>query len=128
MIYGIGTDIVSVSRIEQALKRHGARFSARILTDSELKDLPNLKDPERFIAKRFAAKEAFSKAIGLGMRMPMAWQRMGIGHDERGKPIMLYHPELQTYIDTEGITTGHVSITDEKDYAIAFVVLEKGTS
>ena len=75
-MYGIGTDIVSVSRIEQALKRQGSRFPERILTDSELKDFQNLRDPERFIAKRFAAKEAFSKAIGLGMRMPMAWQRI----------------------------------------------------
>lgn len=127
MIYGIGTDIVSVSRIEQAMKRHGARFSERILMDSELIDLQQLKDPERFIAKRFAAKEAFSKAIGLGMKMPMTWQRMGIGHDDLGKPIMLYHPELKAYLDAQGITVGHVSITDEKDYAVAFVVLEKGS-
>ena len=127
MIFGIGTDIVSVSRIDEAMQRHGPAFAKRILTELELSELQNLKEPQRFVAKRFAAKEAFSKAIGLGMKLPMTWQRMGIGHDELGKPLMLFHPELQAYMDAQKITAGHISITDEKDYAAAFVVLERAS-
>jgi holo-[acyl-carrier protein] synthase len=124
VIYGIGTDIVSVGRIEAALARHGERFPQRILSDAEMKEFVARKDPARFLAKRFAAKEAFSKALGLGMHMPMAWRRMGVGHDRRGKPLIVCHPELDAYVRAQGIGNGHISITDERDHAIAFVVLE----
>lgn len=125
MIYGIGTDIVSVSRIEAALARHGERFPQRILSEAELAEFARRKDPARFLAKRFAAKEAFSKALGLGMRMPMAWRRMGVGHDRRGKPLIVCHPELDAYVKAQGVSGGHISITDERDHAVAFVVLEQ---
>lgn len=125
MIFGIGTDIVSVSRIRDALSRHGERFPQRILSDAEMIEFVMKKDPVRFLAKRFAAKEAFSKALGLGMTMPMSWRRMGVGHDGRGKPILVYHPELAAYVESVGITAGHISITDEDDHAVAFVVLEQ---
>lgn len=124
MIYGIGTDIVSVGRIEAALARHGDRFPQRILNDAELTEFLAIKDRARFLAKRFAAKEAFSKALGLGMRMPMAWRRMGVGHDRRGKPLIICHPELDGYMKAKGVGAGHISITDERDHALAFVVLE----
>lgn len=124
MIYGIGADIVSVSRVEAALRRHGERFPRRILSDDELAEFANRKDPVRFLAKRFAAKEAFSKALGLGMRMPMTWRRMGVGHDARGKPLIVCHGELDVYLKASGIGAGHISITDELDHAMAFVVLE----
>ena len=124
MIYGIGTDIVSVSRIETALRRHGERFPQRILDAAELSEFGRKRDPVRFLAKRFAAKEAFSKALGLGMRMPMTWRRMGVGHDALGKPIINCHPELAAYAKALGIGAGHISITDERDHAMAFVVLE----
>ena len=125
MIYGIGTDIVSVSRVEAALARHGARFPQRILSDAEMAEFVARKDPARFLAKRFAAKEAFSKALGLGMHMPMAWRRMGVGHDRRGKPLIVCDPELDAYVRAQGIGEGHISITDERDHAMAFVVLER---
>lgn len=124
MIYGIGTDIVSVARIRTALGRFGERFPERILSDSELAEFARKKDPARFLAKRFAAKEAFSKALGLGMRLPMAWRRMGVGHDVRGKPIIVCHPELGDFMRAQGVGEGHISITDEHDHAVAFVVLE----
>ncbi|MES2355454.1 MAG: holo-ACP synthase [Pseudomonadota bacterium] len=125
MIYGIGTDIVSVSRIRQAFSRHGERFPQRILSVAELIDFAGKRDQVRFLAKRFAAKEAFSKALGLGMRMPMTWRNMGVGHDARGKPIIVCNPELQAYMESVGISLGHISITDEQDHAVAFVILER---
>ena len=125
MIYGIGTDIVSISRIREALSRHGERFPQRILSEAEIVEFAGKKDPVRFLAKRFAAKEAFSKALGLGMTMPMSWRRMAVGHDARGKPILVYHPELAAYVTSVGIIAGHISITDEHDHAVAFVVLEQ---
>ena len=124
MIYGIGTDIVSVSRIRQVLSRHGERFPRRILSDAEFAEFTAKKDPVRFLAKRFAAKEALSKALGLGMNMPMSWRRMTVGHDTRGKPIIVYHPELEAYVKSIGVVGGHISIADEEDHAMAFVVLE----
>ncbi len=124
MIYGIGTDMISVSRIELVWRRHGERFAQRILNDFELAEFACRKDPVRFLAKRFVAKEAFSKALGLGMRMPMAWRRMGVDHDVWGKPIIICHPELEDYLKTNGIGVGHISITDEVGHAVAFVVLE----
>ncbi|HVK54367.1 MAG TPA: holo-ACP synthase [Burkholderiales bacterium] len=125
MIYGIGTDIVSVSRIADVFSRHGERFPQRILSEAEFAEFTRKKDQVRFLAKRFAAKEAFSKALGLGMNMPMSWRRMGVGHDARGKPIIVCSPELDEYVKSIGVSMGHISITDEKDYAMAFVVLEK---
>lgn len=128
MIYGIGADIVSVGRIEAALARHGERFPKRILSDAEMEEFIVCKDPARFLAKRFAAKEAFSKALGLGIHMPMTWPRMGVGHDRRGKPLIVCHPELEAYVRAQGIGDGHISITDERDHAVAFVVLERAAA
>ena len=95
MIYGIGTDVVSVDRIRKVLLRFGERFAERILSDSELAEFAHKRDPVRFLAKRFAAKEAFSKALGVGMRMPMAWRRMGVGHDSRGKPLIICNARVE---------------------------------
>jgi holo-[acyl-carrier protein] synthase len=125
MIYGIGTDIVSVERIRKVLTRFGERFAERILSDSELAEFASKRDPVRFLAKRFAAKEAFSKALGVGMRMPMAWRRMGVGHDHRGKPIIVCNAELGDFMRARGVGEGHISLTDEHDHAVAFVVLER---
>jgi holo-[acyl-carrier protein] synthase len=124
MIYGIGTDVVSVDRIRKVLLRFGERFAERILSDSELAEFAHKRDPVRFLAKRFAAKEAFSKALGVGMRMPMAWRRMGVGHDSRGKPLIVCNAELGEFMRARGVGEGHISIADEQDHAVAFVVLE----
>lgn len=124
MIYGIGADIVEVSRIEQALKRHGTVFARRLLTEAEFTEFQQSHTQARFLAKRFAAKEAFAKALGTGIRAPATMQNIGISHDDLGKPVLILAPMLQALIAEKNITSQHVSISDEKALAVAFVVLE----
>ena len=125
MIYGIGTDIIAVHRIERALNQFGRRFAERILAPQELIEFDKHKMKNRFLAKRFAAKEAFSKAMGTGIRKPVTWCYIAVGHDMRGKPVIDAHPDLQGRMGELGIVASHVSITDEQDTAVAFVVLEQ---
>lgn len=132
MIYGIGTDILQISRVEAALQRHGDRFAEKILGPEELKKYYSRKAKVeirglRFLATRFAAKEAFSKAIGLGMRMPMTWRSAQIINALSGQPILVTHDALADWMREQGLTA-RVSITDEADYAVAFVIVEKNIS
>ena len=132
MIYGIGTDICDVRRIRASLDRHGERFAHRILSDAELAQWRerSARWPERgvrFLATRFSAKEAFSKAIGLGMRMPMSWRRCEILNLPSGQPHIVLHGDLQRWFAEKGLQA-HVSITDESDYAASFVIVEKVTT
>lgn len=129
MIYGIGTDIIQIGRIEAALDRHGDRFAERILGDDELRKYHERRGKVeargvRFVATRFAAKEAFSKAIGLGMRMPMSWRAMQTLNAPGGRPIVVTSGVLTQFMEQHGLTA-QVSITDEVDYAVAFVIVEK---
>lgn len=129
MIYGIGTDIIQIARIEAALGRHGDRFAERILGSEELQKYHRRKAKVearglRFLATRFAAKEAFSKAIGLGIHMPMTWRAMQTLNAPSGKPIVVTSGKLEQYMQENGLTA-QVSITDETDYAVAFVIVEK---
>lgn len=129
MIYGIGTDIIQIDRIEAALGRHGDRFAERILGAEELQKYHRRKAKVearglRFLATRFAAKEAFSKAIGLGIHMPMTWRAMQTLNAPSGKPIVVTSGKLEQYMQENGLTA-QVSITDETDYAVAFVIVEK---
>lgn len=124
MIYGIGTDIVEVSRIEDSLARFGDAFAHRILTLPEWLAYQESNIKPRFLAKRFAAKEAFSKALGTGLRPPATFQNIGVTHDDLGKPILDFAPELQEHLDQLGIHFQHLSLSDEKALAVAFVVLE----
>ena len=131
MIYGIGTDICDIRRIRAALDRNGERFAARILSDAEL-DLwrtRTAKVPERgvrYLATRFSAKEAFSKAIGLGMRMPMTWRLCEIAKAPSGKPSVVLRGVLKDWFEAKGLTA-EVSLSDETDYAVSFVVVERKT-
>jgi holo-[acyl-carrier protein] synthase len=125
MIFGIGTDIVEVSRIEDSLARFGDAFAQRILTEQEWLSFQQSKTQARFLAKRFAAKEAFAKALGTGLRDPATFQNIGVAHDDLGKPVLDLSPVLQTFLDKKGIVQQHLSISDEKALAAAFVVLEK---
>ena len=125
MIYGIGTDIVEPSRIARSLKRYGDRFAKRILTDEEWSEYTHSAKPAKFLANRFAAKEAFSKAMGTGLRHPVSLNYIGINHDALGKPYFQFHPELDQMIKNKGIVNHHLSISDESSLACAFVVLEK---
>ena len=129
MIYGIGTDIIQISRIEAALARNGDRFAEKILGPEELDKYHRRKSKVeargiRFLASRFAAKEAFSKAIGLGMRMPMAWRAVQTLNAPSGKPVIVTSGALKAHMESQG-WTAQVSITDEDEYAVAFVIVEK---
>jgi len=124
MIFGIGTDIVEVSRIEDSLARFGNAFAERILNEMEWQSYMQSNTPSRFLAKRFAAKEAFAKALGTGLRGPATFQNIGVTHDDLGKPVLDIAGELQTLLDSKGIRFMHLSVSDEKNLAAAFVVLE----
>lgn len=124
MIFGIGTDIVEVSRIEASINEFGDTFAQRILAESELASYQQSHIKARFLAKRFAAKEAFSKALGTGLRAPATFQNISVSHDGLGKPILVLAAELQAFMQDKNITHTHISISDEKNLAAAFVVLE----
>lgn len=124
MIYGIGTDIVEVTRIESSITQFGDDFAKRILAESELVSYAESQIKARFLAKRFAAKEAFSKALGTGLRAPCSFQNIAVSHDALGKPILLLADDLQTFLQCKRIKHTHISISDEKNLAAAFVVLE----
>jgi holo-[acyl-carrier-protein] synthase len=128
MIYGIGTDICDIRRIRSSLARHGERFAAKILSDAELKMYRSRSQrwPERgirFVATRFSAKEAFSKAVGLGMRMPMTWRHCEIAKLPSGQPTVVLHGELKSWFEAKGLRA-HITVTDEVDYAASFCVVE----
>ncbi|QDL38867.1 holo-ACP synthase [Rhodoferax sediminis] len=129
MIYGIGTDICDVRRIRASVERHGERFAQKILSDVEFATWTarSARWPERgirYLATRFSAKEAFSKAIGLGMRLPMSWRLCEVGKLASGKPCIVLHGGLKTWFESQGLSA-HVSVTDETDYAASFCVVEK---
>lgn len=129
MIYGIGTDICDVRRIRASLERHGERFAGKILSDGELATwrARSARWPDRglrYLATRFSAKEAFSKAVGLGMRMPMTWRLCEVGKLASGQPVIVLHGVLKEWFDARGLAA-HVSVTDETDYAASFVVVEQ---
>ena len=131
MIFGIGTDICDVRRIRASLDRHGERFAQKILSDGEMKTWRerSARWPDRgvsFLATRFSAKEAFSKAIGMGMRMPMTWRNCEIAKAASGKPFIVLHGALKAWFDERNLSA-HVSVTDETDYAASFVVIEQKT-
>ncbi|WP_430795449.1 holo-ACP synthase [Achromobacter spanius] len=128
-IAGIGMDLLRIDRIERALARHGDRFAEKILGVEELQKFHarRARDPVRglrFLATRFAAKEAFSKAIGLGMRMPMTWRRVQTLNAPGGRPVLVIAPELLDWYE-QRFGAAHVSITDESDMAAAYVVVER---
>ena len=129
MIYGIGTDICDIRRIKAALERSGERFALKVLSDAEFKvwKARSARWPERgvrYLATRFSAKEAFSKAIGLGMRMPMTWRLCEISKMASGKPEIVLHGGLKDWFTEKGLTA-HITVTDESDYAASFCIVEK---
>ncbi|RJG27118.1 holo-ACP synthase [Massilia cavernae] len=127
MIYGIGTDIVQISRIEAALARNGDRFAEKILGPEELVKFHSRRAKVearglRFLATRFSAKEAFSKAIGLGMRMPMTWRSAQMLNAPGGKPVIVCSGALGEFMRAHRLSA-QVSISDEADYGVAFVIV-----
>ncbi len=128
MVYGIGTDICDVRRIRASVERHGERFAEKVLSEGELAVFRRRSErwPDRglrFLATRFSAKEAFSKAIGLGLRMPMTWRSCEIANLPSGQPVIVLHGELKTWFEAKGLRA-QVSVTDETDYAASFVIVE----
>ena len=124
MIFGIGTDIVECARMEKMWARYGKRFAERLLSGRELPELDTQVNPARFLAKRFAAKEAFAKAVGSGLRHPVSLSRISVTHDGLGKPVLQFDEVLRTYLAQLGISGHHLSISDERNMVVAFVVLE----
>lgn len=127
-IYGIGTDVCDVRRIRATLERRGERFAHTVLTPNELATWQQrtARWPERglrYLATRFSAKEAFSKAIGLGMRMPMSWRRCEIAKLPSGQPVIVLHGELKEWFEAKRLKA-HITVTDESDYAASFCVVE----
>lgn len=131
MIHGIGTDICDIRRVTATFERQGERFARKVLSDAEFAvwQRRSVRWPQRglrYLATRFSAKEAFSKAIGLGMRMPMSWRLCEITNLPSGQPVIVLHGGLKTWFEAQGLSV-HVTVTDETDYAASFVVVEKNT-
>jgi len=131
MILGIGTDVVEVRRIEAAVARHGARFAQRILGPRELvvHAVRSARSPQRgmlYLATRFAAKEAISKALGLGMREPMYWRAAQIVNSSSGRPEVVADGALAQYLQQRHIRL-HVSVSDLDDLALAYAIAETDT-
>jgi len=124
MIYGVGTDVVEIERIRKALERFGDRFARRILCESELKRFQSHRLPANYLAKRFAAKEAFTKALGTGIHAPANWQGLWVANLRSGKPVLGFTDALKEYMKKKGVTAAHVSLSDEKGVAFATVILE----
>jgi len=129
LIYGIGTDICDIRRIRSSLERYGERFVRKVLSDAEYASWQqrSARWPERgvrFLATRFSAKEAFSKAIGLGMRMPMTWRACEVAKLPSGQPIIVLHGALKNWFEERNLSVD-VSVTDASDYAASFCVVEK---
>jgi holo-[acyl-carrier protein] synthase len=129
MIVGIGTDVVSIERIAGVLARHGERFVNRVLTPDERVRYERTNDRAKpgHLAKRWAAKEAFAKAIGTGIHPPFTWQSITVGRDAKGKPLVVPNDQMAKHLKSMGVTDSHVSLTDDAGVAVAFVVLERLT-
>lgn len=123
MIYGIGTDIVAVRRLQEMWERHGDKALDKLLAPQEIVEFAVTADKGRFLAKRFAAKEAFAKALGTGVRPPAVLPAIAVGHDDLGKPVLVFHGQLEKMLENRKLKA-HLSLSDEADYAIAYVILE----
>ena len=129
MIYGIGTDIVQISRMQEALARNGERFAEKILGPEELAIFRQRKALVearglRYLATRFAAKEAFSKAVGMGMRDPMNWHAVQTLNNNQGQPVVQANGNMLQWMQERSLRA-RISVSDETDYAIAFVIIEQ---
>ena len=124
MIYGVGTDVVEIARIEQALERFGERFARRILCAPELERFRRHRLPANYLAKRFAAKEAFTKALGTGIQAPANWHGVWVRNLPSGKPVLEFSDALTKLLSQRKIASSHLSLTDERGIAMATVILE----
>ncbi|MEZ9059436.1 holo-ACP synthase [Vibrio pelagius] len=123
-VVGLGTDIAEIERVEKALARSGEAFAERILSEVELEQFHSLKQKGRFLAKRFAAKEAASKALGTGIAMGVTFHDFQVANDEHGKPVLTLHNKAQKLAANLGVSSIHITISDERHYAVATVLFE----
>jgi holo-[acyl-carrier protein] synthase len=124
VIFGVGTDVVEIGRIEKALGRWGERFARRILCEPELKRFLGHRQPASYLAKRFAAKEAFTKALGTGIKAPANWHGVWVTNQASGKPELQFSEPLKKTLSSRGISRAHLSLADERGVAVATVILE----
>lgn len=124
MILGTGVDIVAIERIERSWSRFHERFAQRILHPKEMHDFRCNRDPARFLAKRFAVKEAFSKALGTGFRHGLSFTHIAVTHDALGKPELHYEQVAETMAQRLKVQRAHMSLSDEQTHVVAFVILE----
>ena len=124
MILGTGTDLIDIRRIERALARFGHRFARRVLVDDEYQCYCTHARPAHYVAKRFAAKEAFSKAMGTGIRFPVTWHNVSVANEHSGRPYLQFSEPLAALLAERGIRRAHLSLSDEIEMASAFVILE----
>jgi holo-[acyl-carrier protein] synthase len=124
VIYGVGTDVVEIGRIEKALARFGQRFAERILCPPELNRFGKHRQPASYLAKRFAAKEAFTKALGTGIKAPANWHGVWVTNQPSGKPVLEFSPRLKAFLEERSILKAHLSLADERGVAVATVILE----
>jgi len=124
VIVGIGADVVEIERVAKLLDRYGERFARRVLGEAEWDDFRATTHQARYLASRFAVKEALGKAFGTGLRAPVLLTHINIAHDALGRPLLRLAPELQALSDSRGVKAHHVTLTHERSIACAFVVLE----
>ncbi|MBW8328180.1 MAG: holo-ACP synthase [Thiobacillus sp.] len=124
MIHGIGTDLLDAGRIRSGLARYGEHYADRILAPAEHAGYYASRDPARFLAKCFAVKEAFAKAAGTGLRAPVTLRNIAVLRDPQGKPYVQCAPDLDAWLAAHGVTAHHVSLSDESDLILAYVILE----
>ena len=128
MIHGIGIDIVAVSRMRENIDQYGDRFAGKILSEQELVEYASVSSPAHYLAKRFAAKEALVKALGTGFRDGISLKNISIRNETSGQPGIFCSGKAEEIMATLGIVSCHLSLSDEKDYACACVVLEKSSA
>jgi holo-[acyl-carrier protein] synthase len=123
MIFGIGTDLVHIPRMQLLLDKHGDKIAHRILSDSEFASFQQANKPAAFLAKRFAAKEATAKALGTGFRDGLSLRHIAVSNNEYGKPELTFYERGQKLLDELSIGRSLLSLSDELEYAIAYVIL-----
>ncbi len=124
MIYGVGTDLIEIARVARVLERYGERFARRILCEPELVRFRQHRRPVAYLAKRFAAKEAFGKALGTGIHAPASWHGVWVTNLRSGKPQLEFSTSLAALLEKRGIRRTHLTLSDERGLAAATVILE----
>ena len=123
-IYGVGIDLIRIDRLEKSLARWGERFTKRVFTVDEVEICAGRSRPAPCLSMRFAAKEAFVKALGTGMRAPVLWRDIEVRNNRLGKPEITLSSRAEDFCREQGIHSWHLSLTDDGDYGAAVVILE----